>query len=249
LAKICAKNAVNFGAGTRDLACIQGKLNIGLAQQPDQERPQQMTDEPILTLPADEARLLQDHYARADVVLEYGSGGSTLLAARLGKQVFSVESDAAWAQSLSGHIAQNGFQSLVRLIHVDVGPVGKWGKPTDKQAFGAWHCYPLKVWDRDDFQHPDVILVDGRLRAACLVTAILRAQKPVTVLFDDYANRAQYHVVERILKPTEIVGRMARFDVTPNMDVAQHLTWMIGTFTQMQLATLPIWDLRRYLRR
>jgi hypothetical protein len=56
-----------------------------------------MTDEHVLTLPADEARLLQDHYARAGVVLEYGSGGSTLLAARLGKQVFSVESDAAWA--------------------------------------------------------------------------------------------------------------------------------------------------------
>jgi hypothetical protein len=208
-----------------------------------------MTDEPVLTLPADEDRLLQDHYARAGVVLEYGSGGSTLAAERLGKQVFSIESDAAWAQRLSGHIVQNGFQPLVRLIHVDIGPVGRWGKPVDKQALGAWHHYPLQVWDRDDFQHPDVILVDGRLRAACLVTAILRAQKPVTVLFDDYAKRTQYHVVERILQPAEIVGRMARFEVTPNMDVSAHLTWMIGTFTQMQLATLPLWDLRRYVRR
>lgn len=81
------------------------------------------------------------------------------------------------------------------------------------------------------------------------MTAPLGARKPVTALFDDDTKRAQYHVAERILKPAGVFGRLVRFEVKPNMDAAPHLTWMIGTFTQMQLAELRGWDVRRYLRR
>jgi hypothetical protein len=208
-----------------------------------------MINEPILTLPPDEARLLNEHYMRSNVILEYGSGGSTMLAARLGKKVFSVESDPKWAEAMNAHIATSGLQDIARIIYADIGPVGKWGKPINAVAWKSWHNYPLQVWDNTEFVHPDVILVDGRLRAACLVTAILRIKKPVTVLFDDYVNRAQYHIVERILKPVEIVGRMARFEIQPEIDISSHLTWMISTFGNMQLDTgLSKWDLRKYLR-
>ena len=47
---------------------------------PDVERP-------FLTLPEAEAEALAAAYARADVILEYGSGGSTALALDLGKFV------------------------------------------------------------------------------------------------------------------------------------------------------------------
>ena len=48
---------------------------------------------PELTLPEAEAALLRETYDRAGVILEYGSGGSTVLAAEQpGKTVPSVES-------------------------------------------------------------------------------------------------------------------------------------------------------------
>ena len=52
---------------------------------------------PKLTLPPEEAEVLRDAYAAARVILEYGSGGSTLLAGENPEVViFSVESDANW---------------------------------------------------------------------------------------------------------------------------------------------------------
>ena len=56
---------------------------------------------PKLTLPRAEADWLRQHYAEARVILEYGSGGSTVLAGeQLGAHVFSVESDLGWAADL-----------------------------------------------------------------------------------------------------------------------------------------------------
>ena len=52
-------------------------------------------------MPEAEAAHLRAAYAEADAILEYGAGGSTMLAARMpGKRVWSVESDADWAATL-----------------------------------------------------------------------------------------------------------------------------------------------------
>src|SRR5690606_23876931 len=52
---------------------------------------------PDLTMPEAAARAWAAACADAQTVLEYGSGGSTLVAAEAGADVWSVESDAAWA--------------------------------------------------------------------------------------------------------------------------------------------------------
>ena len=59
------------------------------------------------------------------------------------------------------------------------------------------------------------MLIDGRFRAACLAAVLLRAKRPTTVLFDDYAKRGYYHRVEQLARKEEMIGRMARFTVTP----------------------------------
>jgi hypothetical protein len=169
-----------------------------------------------LTLPPREAALLSTEYARARVILEYGSGGSTLLAARQpGKLVFSVESDRRWAEDLQLGLDREAPPSPAVIYPVDIGPTGDWGRPRDDRAWRRFHRYPLAIWDEPFFRHPDVVLIDGRFRAACLVTVCLRITRPVTVLFDDYANRPAYHAVERLARPAAIVGRMARFDLSP----------------------------------
>ena len=117
-----------------------------------------ISERPKLTFPPDEAAWVEEVYDAARVILEYGSGGSTVLAGeKLGCRVFSVESDKNWCENL----------------------------------------------------------IDGRFRAACFLTVMLRTNSPVTVLFDDYKNRPNYHVVEDYVKPAEMRGRMARFEVQP----------------------------------
>ncbi len=188
---------------------------------------------PTLTLPAEAAAWVREAYAKARVILEYGSGGSTVLASEMpGKQVFAVESDANWARMLRTYLDQAGTASPVTLHHADIGPTAKWGYPQSDKHWREFHRYPLSVWDREDFRHPDLILIDGRFRPACLLTAMMRAEHPISVLFDDYKTRKKYWVVEEFIQPVEARGRMVRFEVTPSTLPPRHLGRVLALFTE-----------------
>lgn len=180
--------------------------------------------EPIETLlPPSELAYLRQTYEGARVILEYGTGGSTILASEgCGRLVFGVESDRAWALRLQAEIDRRGLPSPALVYHVDIGPTGDWGRPIGTEAWTKFHRYPLAIWDEPFFRQPDVVLIDGRFRPACLMTVLLRTERPVTVLFDDYRDRPAYHSVERFVRPSAMVGRMAIFRVEPGqIDLAQ----------------------------
>jgi hypothetical protein len=192
-------------------------------------------DRPTLTLPPEAAEVLRAAYAGAGVILEYGSGGSTILAGEMpGKRVFSVESDADWARRMRGWFVANPPAAEVTIHHANIGPTREWGHPANDRQFRRWPGYANSVWEREDFVHPDVVLVDGRFRAACLMTVAMRIRRPVTVLFDDYLSRDAYHKVEALLKPAAMAGRMARFDLTPQPFPVDRLGWLIGLFLKPQ---------------
>jgi hypothetical protein len=180
-----------------------------------------------LTFPREEAAFVRKLYAEATSILEYGSGGSTVLATELGKRVISVESDLAWSERLAEHLAGRGD---AHLHHVDIGPTVEWGMPENRRQHGRFHRYALSVWDRPDIGEPDLVLIDGRFRASCLVAVLLRAKRPTTVLFDDYENRPHYHGVERLARKVEVVNRMALFAVTPGPVPPEMLTEVMGWF-------------------
>lgn len=182
-----------------------------------------------LTFGPEESAFLRRHYEAAVTILEYGSGGSTVLAAGLGRTVFSVESDRAWAERMAAHVET--ISPRARVHWADVGPTGPWGAPMKPREARRFHGYALSVWDRPDFEQPDLVLIDGRFRASCLVAVLLRATGPVTVLFDDYRKRGYYHGVERLARKEEMVGRMARFTVTPGAIPPEMVTQAIGWFT------------------
>jgi hypothetical protein len=177
-----------------------------------------MQNRPELTFPDEVAALVRSEYEKAGAVLEYGSGGSTVLAAETpGLKCFSVESDNAWATGLQKwldeHIEGHGAQ----VHYANIGATRDWGWPAkvQKTMIPRYLGYRRSVWQRPDFVQPDVILIDGRFRVGCFLTSISRIQKDTVILFDDYVNRSQYHVVEEFFAPTLTVGRMARFAVSP----------------------------------
>lgn len=188
---------------------------------------------PELTLPEAEAAMIRAAYERAGVILEYGSGGSTVLAAELGKRVMSVESDKAWAQMMRGWFAENPCPGEVDIIWSDIGPTREWGHPVDDRGWKRFARYPLEVWDLPEFTHPDVVLVDGRFRVGCALATAYRIERPVSLFFDDYVPRKRFHEVEEFIgPPAEIAGRMARFEIAPQPVPPAHLLRMVELMTR-----------------
>jgi hypothetical protein len=173
---------------------------------------------PELTLPEAEAAHLRAAYEGASAILEYGSGGSTVLASEMpGKRVWSVESDEAWAAMMRGWFVANppAEGTQVEVIWADIGPTKQWGHPRDKSGYRRYPRYPLGVWERGDIA-PDLVLVDGRFRTGCALAAALHASAPLRLLFDDYAPRPHYHRIETFIgAPRRMIGRMAEFEVAP----------------------------------
>lgn len=175
-----------------------------------------MIERPELTLPQAEAEYFKEQVSLHARILEYGSGGSTVIAAEAeGKSIFSVENDKAWADKMAQWFSENPTPSHPVLHHVDLGPTKGFAHPKDDTHFRSWPNYPLSVWARPDFFEPDMIFIDGRFRVACFLTAMFKVQRRTTVLFDDYLDRPQYHFVETFFKPTAVAGRLARFEIEP----------------------------------
>lgn len=198
---------------------------------------------PDLTFSEKEAALIRDLYCSAEVILEYGSGGSTVLASELSdKLIFSVESDRDWALNLQHYIDVQALPSPAIIYYANIGPVGAWGRPVDTRKWQRFHHYPQDIWDQPYFRHPDVVLIDGRFRAACLAITRLKITRPVTVLFDDYVDRPAYHAVERLTGKPRIVGRMAVFELMPAQLTAESLGDVMALMTQATYVKRPRYD-------
>ena len=151
-----------------------------------------------------------DRLGRASDYLEYGSGGSTVEAARRNKKFTTVESDRLFLRAVKQKIGNHSG----RLIHVNIGKTGEWGAPAEKRWWPwrrwLWSRYAAAPWKFPI--SPDLVLIDGRFRVHCALYSIKQlAGREFEILFDDYAGRPFYHAVERFAALNGMFGRMARF--------------------------------------
>ena len=149
--------------------------------------------------------------------LEYGAGGSTIFANKLVNTLVSVDTDAALLADVRRKLAEEaGRKALTKLIHVNIGLTYDLGMPVftkpTRRRVRRWEDYPTAPWRyfRSIAQQPDLILVDGRFRVACVLESLLSLSplSSTQILLDDYAERPHYQVVERFAD-LEMVGRMA----------------------------------------
>lgn len=207
-------------AGLRDEALLHwreyAKLYPHHPEIPNLLIPDNIVRRPQLTMPPQEATIVRFEYAKARVILEYGSGGSTVLAGENpSASVYSVESDGNWHKMMVDWFERNPPVANLNLVHTDIGPTREWGFPKDSSSWVKFADYPLSVWDMPTLGEPDIVLIDGRFRVGCFLATLISIKKPVRVLFDDYLDRPNYHVVEEFSPRTKLVGRMAVFDMKP----------------------------------
>jgi len=157
----------------------------------------------------------------ATTYLEYGSGSSTVLAAQLGKRVYSVDSDRIFIARVREALVRHAPSTFtnVSLLYVNIGFTREWGQPVFRAPLPArlarWRQYYQKPWvSLNQAGHvPDLVLVDGRFRVACALISLQQlASNPNAILIvDDYVGRDWYLEIERFGEMIEVIGRMAVF--------------------------------------
>ena len=150
--------------------------------------------------------------AGARTVIEYGTGGSTLLALGAGvSRLISVETDLGWIGMLRDvpAVAEAERQGRLTFVHVDIGRVGKWGKPVDDSGAARYAAFASAPWSRCDA--PDVVFIDGRFRVACALETLLRSGGSTRLAFHDFWKRPQYHVVLPFVDCIDRVDSLAVF--------------------------------------
>jgi hypothetical protein len=165
---------------------------------------------------------LRERLSASKCYLEYGGGGSTRMAARLGvPRIFSVESDVVFARAVEDAVSSDNSSSVVTITTPPLGETGRWGHPVGTGAVHQWPSYPLAIWDliRLEGAQPDLIVVDGRFRVACFLASLLWSQPGTMIIFDDYTGRRRkYGVVERYAKPISSFEMTTVFQTPANFD-------------------------------
>jgi hypothetical protein len=150
---------------------------------------------------------------------EYGCGASTLWVLHNTRaSVVTVDTSPVWAANVQNEAAALEMEGAARLTVdvVDVGELGDWGTPLSYRHADQFPRYTESIFSHG--QSPDLILVDGRFRVACFLTAVLRSAPGTKIVFDDY-YRQHYHIVEEVVPYLERDDRQAVFVVPEGIDV------------------------------
>lgn len=163
----------------------------------------------------DELCLLVKHLENAELYLEYGAGGSSVLATRSEsiKKIVSVESSAEFVEHLiKSHpeLSEAQAKQKLRFQLVDIGKTGDWGRPVDDSRKAFWPNYSLLPFAEGQNNGGlfDTILVDGRFRVACCLAAYIGGADQMRLLVHDFTSRKHYGVILNFYDIIECVGTL-----------------------------------------
>ena len=119
-------------------------------------------------------------------VFEWGSGGSTLFFAERVARVVSVEYDAAWSSAVRARLQAEGRTNVtLRDLPPEPGPADRIYLSSDPQFAGRnFRRYATSVLDHPDGAF-DLVLVDGRARLGCVVSALPKLRRDGVLVLDN----------------------------------------------------------------
>jgi hypothetical protein len=155
------------------------------------------------------------------IYLEFGSGGSTILASKHVKKLVSVESDGVFKRAVERAIPQD-TRAEIHLLAPYIGVTAEWGTPVfgrpTANRVKRWKKYPSAPWPVLNGEVPDTVLIDGRMRVACALESLLHINRHTRLIVDDYVGR-DYRAIEQFAELIATHGIMAEFRKMADFDV------------------------------
>jgi len=191
-------------------------------------------------LSAAEAELLNGLLSESrDGYLEFGLGGSTLMAVRsMAPRIVAVDSDAGWVAGVSVHpeIAAARGTGRATIVHAPIGPLSGWGRPADRSQIEHWPRYVALPWAacRETGFKPDLIFIDGRFRVACAISAAIMGlgdptwrEKTRLVLHDYIGRQNKYRAILDFCAIDQAVDSMITLTIRPDVDANRAMTELL----------------------
>ncbi|MDB2407712.1 hypothetical protein N9W17_04205 [Jannaschia sp.] len=177
-----------------------------------------LSHDPYMT--ESEGILFSNFLYKKSFLLEFGSGGSTVLAAAMRiPKIVSVDSSKEWLDSLSA--AEELQEKDFTAKHVDIGPLANWGNPADTSNAYNWPTYYTDIWAELGDARPDIVLVDGRFRVACVLQTLLMCPPETIIVIHDFWKRDCYHVILKHLKTVARCDQLGIFKAKDKVDWRQ----------------------------
>ena len=165
-----------------------------------------------------ELELFVSFLSKSSRYVEFGSGGSTVLASTTVKEaIISVESSMAWIQKVTEACQANAVRP--QMVYADIGPTGVVGYPIDQRTRHRWPGYHSSLWSIPGSREGDLYLVDGRFRVACFAQVILNCPQDVIIGVHDFASRAHYHSVKMLAREIATMEDISFFQPNPGAGV------------------------------
>ena len=141
---------------------------------------------------------LEEITSEEKIVFEWGSGGSTLFFAPRCKQVISVEHDKEWSKILKEKLQNLEINNVIlkeisgeridNFINLNPENAADFISKELKSAGLSYEKY-VKAIDQYNHNYFDIIVVDGRVRNACIKQAIPHVKKGGYLIVDNSDRR------------------------------------------------------------
>jgi len=172
-----------------------------------------------------EVELLTKYLNQTKIYLEWGLGGSTILACQSQKieSVYSIENDKKWIKKWKKDNKNLVDINKVNIVYINTGKTTTWGYPINQSKFKIsafkQYTHPRKLININ----PDTILIDGRCRVECAINCLLLF-KPKYVLIHDF-QREYYQEVLKFFDKVEMKDTLVVLSVKNklNLKVFQEL--------------------------
>ena len=140
--------------------------------------------------------------------LEFGAGGSTIIASEIVKySVQSVESSKAWIHNVNAECLNNRVKPS--FIYANIGEIGEWGTPINEKQKSLWKNYH-SIWDLPHTTNADIYFIDGRFRVACFAQICINCKHNTIIGVHDY-KRSAYSDIPKIGKTIASIENIAFF--------------------------------------
>jgi hypothetical protein len=150
--------------------------------------------EPLFAI--NDKNMFYKYLNNSKIYFEYGSGGSTYQASIRNNiiKIYSVESDKEWLNILQQKIKSNNVVHFFNEMNVQPNTWGYPG-PNSTQIQCINYSNYIRKLTLEQKQSIDLILIDGRFRVACCLKCFDIINNDCLIVFDDFLDRPQYHVV------------------------------------------------------